>query len=142
MLLGFKARFVPMIEDGSKTHTIRAKRKTRPRVGETCHCYTGLRHKGARLLGRWPCVKVEDILVYERGDATLGITIEGVELSVAEKNALAWRDGFRGNGKRFAFAEMAEYWLKVHPVEEGPFVFEGDVIHWGRITGALRGLER
>lgn len=34
MLLGFKKRFAPMVEDGSKTHTIRAKRKIRPRVGK------------------------------------------------------------------------------------------------------------
>ena len=132
MLLGFKARFVPMVEDGSKTHTIRAKRKIRPRVGETCHCYTGLRRKGARLLGRWECVRVEDILVYERGDATMGVVIEGVELTPDEKNELAWRDGFRSNGKRRAFAEMAAYWLKLHAQKEGPFVFEGVVIHWLR----------
>lgn len=63
MLLGFKRRFAPHIQDGSKTHTIRAKRKLRPKAGETCHCYTGLRQKGARLLGRWRCVRVQDIII-------------------------------------------------------------------------------
>jgi hypothetical protein len=129
MQLGFKARFVPMIEDGSKTHTIRAKRKIRPRVGETCHCYTGLRQKGARLLGRWPCVKVETIEIYERGDGSLGVVIDGLELAPDEKNELAWRDGFRSTGRRLAFTEMATYWRVLHR-KEGPFVFEGDVIHW------------
>jgi len=133
MLLGFKARFAPMVEDGSKTHTIRAKRKIRPKVGETCHCYTGLRQKGARLLGRWPCVKVEDIRIYEQRDTyTLGIAIDGVELCFDEKNTLAWRDGFRSSGEQFAFTEMTAYWMKLHPTKEGPFVFEGDVIHWRR----------
>src|SRR5690348_14703111 len=98
MLLGFKARFAPFVEDGTKTHTIRATRKNPPRAGEICHCYTGLRQKGARLLGRWPCVKVEEILLewlaIERG-MTIIISIDGVELDQAEANALAYRDGFR-----------------------------------------------
>lgn len=51
MLLGFKRRFVSAILSGSKCHTIRAKRTRPPRVGETLHCYTGLRQKGATLLG-------------------------------------------------------------------------------------------
>ena len=58
MLLGFKRRFAPFVEEGSKTHTIRAKRKIAPKVGETCHCYVDPRQKTMRLLGRWTCVKV------------------------------------------------------------------------------------
>lgn len=102
MLLGFKRRFEPMVMDGSKTHTMRAKRKIRPRVGETCHCYVDPRQKSMRVLGRWPCVRVEDVLIYERGDGTLNMFVEGVELTLDEKNAFAWRDGFRSRGKRRA----------------------------------------
>ncbi len=115
MLLGFDARFVPFVEDGSKTHTIRAKRKNTPRAGETCHCYTGLRHKGARLLGRWPCVRVEEIVI-----AAHELRIDGQVLSRDERNALAWRDGFRG---RDPWLEMVEFW-------EGRLPFEGHIIHW------------
>src|ERR1039458_6030532 len=120
MLLGFKARFVPMIEDGSKTHTIRAKRKIRPRVGETCHCYTGLRQKGARLLGRWPCVKVEEITIRLRCrpedffPLALDIWIDGERLSPDEVNDLAWRDGFRPVRRCDACLVMCHYWLENH----------------------------
>lgn len=129
MLLGFKKRFVPLVEDGSKTHTIRAKRKLRPRAGETCHCYTGLRQKGARLLGRWKCVKVEEIKIYECGGGRFSVWIGDQELTPDEKDALAWRDGFRSRGVAGAFGEMVEYWTRLHP-KAGPIAFEGDLIHW------------
>jgi hypothetical protein len=119
-----------MVKDHSKRHTIRARRKTRPGVGETCHCYTGLRTKRARLLGRWPCVKVEDILIYERGDGTFGVVIDGIELGIDEKNALAWRDGFRHAGRRNAFASMMIFWKQEHGRTGAPLDFSGDVIHW------------
>ncbi len=131
MLLGFKARFAPFIEDGSKTHTIRATRKVAPRVGEVCHCYTGLRQKGARLLGRWPCVKVQDIIIewlaVEFGMSIL-ITIDGVELDDAEANALAFADGFRSRGVRDALGEMQSYWHRLHGADAFPF--HGQIIHW------------
>jgi hypothetical protein len=129
MLLGFKRRFAPYVEDGSKTHTIRAKRTNRPKVGETCHCYVDPRQKTMRLLGRWECVKVESILIYECGDKTLSVFINGEQLGTDEKNALAWRDGFRGNGNRGAFEEMAAFWKAEHP-EVLTDAFRGDVIHW------------
>ena len=131
MLLGFRPRFVSFVLDGSKTHTIRAERKLPPEVGEICHCYTGLRRKGARLLGRWPCVKVEAIEIYERRDGTLGVIIDGQELDPDERNTLAWTDGFRDNGMRGAFAEMATYWLALHLKTSFPFT--GHVIHWKRL---------
>lgn len=123
MLLNFQPRFVPFILDGSKTHTIRATRKLMPRVGETCHCYTGLRHKGAQLLGRWPCLKVEGVLIFQDG-LRRRFFVDGMELSFDEKNALAWRDGFRPEeGQSFAFAAMSLFW-------DGRLPFEGYMIHW------------
>lgn len=130
MLLGFKRRFAPFVEDGSKTHTIRGARKNPPRAGEMCHCYVDPRQKTMRLLGRFPCVKVEEILIYECGNGTLSVFIEGQELTVDEKNALAWRDGFRGRGKRDAFAEFCDFWKATHGTAAGPLDFRGHVIHW------------
>jgi hypothetical protein len=126
MLLNFEKRFVPHVEDGSKTHTIRAERKRAPKVGETCHCYTGLRHKGARLLGRWPCVKVERITVTPHE-----LRIDGEVLSRDERDAFARRDGFRGPQP---WAEMMRYWEHEQP-SAGEWRFDGYVIHW-RYTGA------
>lgn len=124
MLLGFKRRFAPMVEDGSKTHTIRGKRKTAPRVGEICHCYVDPRQKTMRLLGRWACVKVEEIaIIHNKAVGRVDVTIEDQWLSPDECNALAWRDGFRSRGFEGAFGEMMEFW-------RGRLPFVGHVIHW------------
>lgn len=132
MILGFKKRFAPHVEDESKPQTIRAERKRRPRPGEICHCYTGLRQKGARLLGRWVCSSVEGIrlewhlqpdqffdylscygfrvfLVDERGSRT--------ELDPEELAELAWLDGFRTNGREGALAEFRHYWEEARIAE-------------------------
>lgn len=128
MLLGFQPRFVPFIEDGSKTHTIRAKRKIAPKVGETCHCYTGLRHKGARLLGRWKCVRVQEVrIMYGVLNQPVMVVIDGVILSGDEANSFFHRDGFRdgGGGEKYpSIVQAAELW-------RGPSLpFRGDLIHW------------
>lgn len=124
MLLGFKRRFAPFVEDGSKTHTIRGMRKIAPRVGEMCHCYVDPRQKTMRLLGRFLCVKVQHIVIdggWELlSDEFLGeVRVDGVRLDVDELDALAHRDGFRSGG----FAEMMEFW-------RGRLPFEGNIIHW------------
>lgn len=122
MLLNFQIRFVPRIESGEKTHTIRATRKRPPKVGEICHCYTGLRQKGARLLGRWTCLRVEKIEI-EGGWETISgeffgdVRIENASLLNDEREQLARRDGFA------SFADMAEFW-------RGRLPFEGTIIHW------------
>lgn len=136
MLLGFKRRFAPFVEDGSKTHTVRAKRKLRPKVGETCHCYVDARQKTMRLLRRAKCVRVDDILI--AGDGTPEATalyINGVRLDDDERNAFAWRDGFRAEGTTpaqpgRAFETMLDYWRTLHKRRGQVFPFAGDVIHW------------
>lgn len=131
MLLGFKRRFAPFIEDGTKTHTIRGMRKIAPRVGEMCHCYVDPRQKTMRLLGRWPCVKVEPIKiqVQARKDGfpiALSIWIEGQQLTPDEVNELAWRDGFRPVRRCDAWVAMFHFWHDVH----GAAPFEGTIVHW------------
>jgi hypothetical protein len=122
MLLGFKSRFAPFIEDGRKTHTIRGIRKRAPRVGEICHCYMDPRRKTMRLLGRWPCVRIERILidthrVLPSGNWKHHIWIEGTRLTNDECEVLARADGFP------SFADMMEFW-------RGRLPFEGQIIHW------------
>ncbi len=112
MLLGFKRRFAPFIESGAKCHTIRPRRARPPRVGETCHCYVDPRQKTMRLLGRWPCVKVEDIEITARA-----IVIDGVLLDDAAAEAFATRDGFE------SLEHFFRWWQRWMP-------FEGNVIHW------------
>jgi hypothetical protein len=122
MLLNFKKQFVPAILSGHKQHTIRAVRAAAPKAGEVCHCYTGLRQKGARLLGRWPCVKVEPIEIdflppIFLGNAGPVIRINGEALSLDECESLAKRDGFA------SLAEMMAFW-------EGRLPFSGTIIYW------------
>jgi hypothetical protein len=140
MLLGFKRQFAPYVLNGTKTHTIRAIRKNPPRVGETCHCYVDPRQKTMRLLGRWPCVKIERIYI-ERGSFSwpLKVWIDGLQLDNSEVEALFRRDGFRG-GKRGTGAlpgenlrtrfrkgnatfQAAQFWKQRLP-------FNGQIIHW------------
>jgi hypothetical protein len=133
MLLGFKKQFAPFILDGSKTHTIRAPRKDGqvPKTGETIHCYTGLRQKGAQLLGRWPCVRVQQIRIHPvrrpKGSAWyLTIAIDGVTLSPDEANTFAWRDGFRPIRTCDSLIVMGHWWADLGRDE----VFTGNLIHW------------
>lgn len=151
MLLGFKRRFEPLVLDHSKRHTIRAKRKQPPSVGDRCDCYGDSRQKTMHLLGRWQCVKVEDIRIVLDPPVTHGfdwsqiplhmvdkfedfpwfvrVWIEGVELDRNERNALAWADGFRPPRRRNAFAEMVRFWLEEHGKGKR-LDFRGDIIHW------------
>ena len=148
MLFSFKHRFVPLLLDGSKTHTIRALRKDGKvaKVGETAHCFMNARQKSMTLLGRWTVARVEEFEVYTRGDGTLAPMVDGEVLSLDEKNALAYRDGFRSEDP---FLEMTRYWLsdlrvqgkiigicvtkKCKPLE--PKVVEGEGINFvGHIT--------
>jgi hypothetical protein len=152
MLLGFKRRFAPFVEEGSKTHTIRGVRKITPRVGEVCHCYVNPRQKTMRLLGRWACVKVEPIVIYECADGRFSVIVDGNELTPDEKDVLAWMDGFRDSGKVYgAFTFMMRYWVETHgdgriidvnyrgepfaPNHRKALAFEGHLIHWRFVAG-------
>lgn len=121
-LYNFQQQFVPHILNGSKQHTIRAKRKNVERVGNTMHLYTGLRQKGARLLGRYPCVKVECIEIDDLPEIFLDkagpvVRIDGQLLEHDECEQLARRDGFK------SLAEMMDFW-------RGRLPFEGHILHW------------
>jgi len=113
---GFRKQFVPFILSGEKTHTIRAIRAHPDKPGNMLHLYTGLRQKGARLLMRVPCVRIEEISVAADGL----VEIEGVELSPSEREAFAKRDGFPGG-----WSEMFQFWSSNHRLP-----FQGHVIHW------------
>lgn len=115
-LYNFQARFVPFILSGEKTHTIRSIRANPDKPGNTLHLYTGLRQKGARLLFRAECIRVEEIVI------TPGsmVRVAGQWLEEDECEALARRDGFPD------FASMMKFWKE--PRDRTPF--RGHVIHW------------
>ena len=121
-LYNFQKRFARFVRDGSKRHTIRAKRKHPDKPGDTLHLYTGLRTKNAELLGRAICVRVEDIRI----DQNCGVLVDGERLRLSERNALAFCDGFRSRGVDHAFEEMMEFW-------NGRLPFSGDIIHRSKV---------
>jgi len=119
-LYNFQERFVPFILAGEKTHTIRAVRRHPDKPGNMLYLYTGLRRKGARLLGCVSCVKVESITIDACGhqcNCDGSVEIDGIELSESEREALARRDGF------VTFDEMLDFWA-------GRLPFKGHIIHW------------
>lgn len=113
-LYNFNPRFVPCIESGRKTHTIRAKRRYADAVGSTLYLYTGLRQKGARLIRKTECTAVHEIIIYSENG---GIAVDGVRLGSDECHALAVSDGFT------SFSEMLLFW-------KGRLPFVGNIIHW------------
>lgn len=116
-IYNFQKRFVPFIESGAKTHTIRSIRRHPDKLGNTVHLYTGLRTKKAKLLMRARCVKIESIKIHFTPDTIFHVSIDGEELNHTEKEALARRDGFHD------FIEMMCFW-------DGRLPFVGHVIHW------------
>lgn len=146
MILGFKDQFVPMVLDGSKTHTIRA--GFRWKAGMRADLYTGAYRPGARrLLFRAVVTKVEPIAIasYEAvqdgrgpwnplaGDHCLGaqrgpcgecllVKVNGKLLSADESVLLCWLDGFRDCGAWSDYQALT-FWGDDLPLA-------GQLIHW------------
>lgn len=123
MNLGFKDRFIPLIESGAKRHTIRTGKRWR--AGMLAHLYKNMRGAKAgprpqTLLFIAPVVKVEEIRMTFNA-AIFRVYVEREQLDKSEMDALACRDGFPGGT-----GEMWRFWMDTH----GPGIFEGQVIHW------------
>jgi hypothetical protein len=133
VLLGFKRRFEPFVLDHSKFHTIRAMGGRVWRAGMICDCYVDSRQKTMRLLGRFPCVKVQGIRITLFTSHWMEIWIDGVHLGQDEARAFAWRDGFRPEGStegdpKNSLDLMMQFWIDEHGINARPF--RGDLIHW------------
>jgi hypothetical protein len=119
MMLGFQQRFEKKILAKEKRHTIRDKRKGRQiRLGDRLDCYVNPRQKSMRLLGRWPCTRLQNIQIWRQTVRSRAkVRIDGQLLSIDEREALARSDGFPN------FAAMMQFW-------RGRLPFRGDMIHW------------
>jgi hypothetical protein len=147
----FQSRFVPYVEDGSKTHTIRGFRRYQDKAGSTAHLFYAQRTKQCRKLFSAPVLRVERILIesyetvqnspfarggnHSKGSArgpegeSLLITIGGLELSAKESRDFLKRDGFR-DPLQCPQYQALQFW-------QGSLPFVGFVIHWdyeSRIT--------
>ncbi len=122
--LSFMKQFCPRVENGSKTHSLRAKRKRAWKIGDKAVLYFAMRTKHCRLLGRSTVVKVEDVLLLHPGAGRrLRIRINGEWLSADEAKSFARRDGFASIGK------MLDFWMEKHQIHHTGS-WQGDVIHW------------
>lgn len=142
----FKERFVPMVLDGSKPHTIRSRRKKGyAKQGDTLYLYFGLRTKFCKKLREEKCIGVKTIIIDAAGitiferrltDMELDMTpvdqlgVEYWDLTLDEMDRLAWRDGFRPEGTfqnnaPGSWELMKRFWLQTYSL---PFI--GDIIHW------------
>jgi len=119
-LYGFRERFAPAIEDGSKRQTIRARRKDKrvPKPGEILHLYTGLRTKQCRKLGMSPCLDVRNVMI-----DNIAVSIDGEYLSGMARNKFAIADGFG------SWEEMRTFFDLEHGLP-----FEGHVIRWKELV--------
>lgn len=114
----FQKQFVPFVESGAKTHTIRGKRKARPKPGQTFYAYYAMRTKQCRKLLQSTITRVQDITIVRGDTGVYCIVIDGEALFPDEKELLATRDGFAN------FEAMTRFW----PPAKLPFY--GDIIHW------------
>lgn len=142
MILGFQDQFVPFVEDGSKTHSIRA--GERWKVGMRADLFRNVRQKNMSLIFRAPVVKVQEIEIIPPPDdfrcplcgspeihchePYSRILIDGEELGSDERDLFAWRDGFRPwpdapTLTTTAFDHMMTFW-------RGRLPFHGQIIHW------------
>lgn len=112
-LYGFKRQFIAPIQAGTKTHTIRARRKHPDKAGNTLHLYYGLRTKMCALICKATCSRVQELRIDENGQ----IFIDDQRLTLDEMEHLACRDGFAD------LRAMLNFW-------DGRLPFEGHIIHW------------
>ena len=87
----FRERFVPMILDGSKHHTIRRRRKRPTKPGDVLRLYTGMRTKECKLIASMQCTSVVPVKIYPD---TGSVVLDGKPLSEMEVVMFASRDGF------------------------------------------------
>lgn len=117
MILGFKKQFEAPILSGTKKHTIREDITNRWAEGKTIHFATGVRTKNYNNFKTDVCKSVQEIKVIwineYINDAI--VIVDGVNLNIEQKQALAYNDGF---------ANLIEFfqWFNKN--------FEGKIIHW------------
>lgn len=117
----FQKQFVPAIESGDKTMTIRRiGKRHHAKPGGRVQLYYGMRTKVCRkIVDPDPmCLSVKPISILVRPTRILAINLDGK--LIRDRNAFAVSDGFSG------IEAMHAFWLNFHGVGE----FEGLCIKW------------
>lgn len=115
----FKKAFVPKVESGEKTQTIRGTRKRHARPGERMQTYTGMRSKECRKLISDPLCKSVTPITIESCQGWHRVRVNGLHLTDRQIKALAIADGFE------TVEEFIEFFKSNHGLP-----FEGVLIKW------------
>ena len=92
-----------MIEDGSKHHTIRRKRKNPIKVGDALYLYTGMRTKQCRKIKDVQCSSISPVVIYPK---LRRVVLDGKMLTLDDVLWFAIRDGFANQMDFFKFFEQ------------------------------------
>lgn len=133
-----------MLKDGSKTQTIRGKRRGQAKPGDTVYLYYGMRTKFCTKVGEGICTDVYEVLITasgkirHNGKMQPGLMLSQIKdgklvrtkLTGNAADVFAWNDGFRPEGSSptaaaGSFELMMRFWRQTH---ELPFF--GDIIMW------------
>jgi hypothetical protein len=121
----FQVRFVEPILAGTKDQTIRAPRKSPPKIGGSMHLFTGMRTKACRRIATVTCT---EILSCELSPFLYGgfVRITAGNDNVVHLNGkrelvlFARRDGFA------SWEALCEFWADTH----GSLAFHGTIYRW------------
>jgi hypothetical protein len=150
-VMGFKRRFAPFVEDGSKKHSIREDKNHRWRPGVFVDAFVDPRQKTMRrLMPSTPCIYTEPlemIVVNQSVVATerIALVIDGRRLDLSEADLFAWSDGFRhpavphfeaahadncySPDTSGCYAMMLQFWADLNR----KVGWQGKIIHWRKI---------
>ena len=116
--INFQKRFKPMILNGSKTHTIRRRRKHTIKSGDQLQLYTGMRTKQCELIKETKCTDVIPIIITPN---TGIVSIDRFILSDKALEEFAISDGFPSVQEFFEF-------FRIYPMYI--LLLEMEVIYW------------
>lgn len=137
MLLGFKKRFIQPIKIGTKVHTMRNKRKIKPKIGETLHMYTALRTKHCELItNKEKLISKQKVRVHIQRNKVVTegknngfayitkVLIDGRKIEGAELEQFVKFDGFEN------ITDFASFWFLEE--KKTKLVVGGimDLFHW------------
>jgi len=114
----FKERFIPLIKNGTKKQTIRAKRKGQAKPGDTLYLYYGMRTKWCTKIAEAMCINVSEIIILPTG-----VFVGGELLEENQLHSLAIADGFMD------WDDMITWWLDTNGLP-----FKGDIIFWNKLN--------
>jgi len=114
--LNYKLRFAEDVESGRKRQTIRSRRKTPIKKGDTLYHYTGMRTKECRKLLESVCASTAPIWITINDE----VFVDCVRQDEDERLAVARADGFDDVRGFLAFFRQ----------QYGMRRFDGDIIKW------------